>query len=74
MSDNTLLNRHTELRDHLAGGYDAQLEERDGIKVCRLLDDHGSHDVAVVGERMAVQSAEARGGSPSARARCSSGS
>ncbi|MFJ1595496.1 TIGR02680 family protein [Streptomyces sp. NPDC088261] len=61
VSDSTLLNRHTELRDQLAGGYDAQLEERDGIKVCRLLDDHGSHDVAVVGERIAVQSAEARG-------------
>ncbi|MFF3787612.1 TIGR02680 family protein [Streptomyces sp. NPDC001933] len=61
VSDDTLLKRHTALRDQLAGGYDAQLEERDGIKVCRLLDDHGSHDVAVVGERIAVQSAEARG-------------
>lgn len=61
VSDSTLLNRHTVLRDQLAGGYDAQLEERDGIKVCRLVDDHGSHDVAVVGERIAVQSAEARG-------------
>ncbi|MET9655645.1 TIGR02680 family protein [Streptomyces sp. NPDC006510] len=61
VSDSTLLNRHTELRDQLAGGYDAQLEERDGIKVCRLLDDHGSHDVAVVGERIAVRTAEDRG-------------
>ncbi|MFJ1678183.1 TIGR02679 family protein [Streptomyces sp. NPDC088251] len=61
VSDDTLLKRHTALRDQLAGGYDAQLEERDGIKVCRLLDDHGSHDVAVVGERIATQSAEARG-------------
>ncbi|MFD8967883.1 TIGR02680 family protein [Streptomyces sp. NPDC059568] len=61
VSDSTLLNRHTELRDQLAGGYDAQLEERDGIKVCRLVDDHGSHDVAAVGERIALQSAEARG-------------
>ncbi|GGZ85994.1 TIGR02680 family protein [Streptomyces echinoruber] len=61
VSDSTLLNRHTDLRDQLAGGYDAQLEERDGIKVCRLIDDHGSHDVAVVGERVAVQAAEARG-------------
>ncbi|MER7816232.1 TIGR02680 family protein [Streptomyces sp. NPDC096153] len=61
VSDSTLLNRHTELRDRLAGGFDAQLEERDGIKVCRLVDDHGSHDVAVVGERIAVQAAEARG-------------
>jgi uncharacterized protein (TIGR02680 family) len=61
VSDGTLLKRHTALRDQLAGGYDAQLDERDGIKVCRLLDDHGSHDVAVVGERIAVESAEARG-------------
>ncbi|MFD9789120.1 TIGR02680 family protein [[Kitasatospora] papulosa] len=61
VSDSALLNRHTELRDQLAGGYDAQLEEHDGIKVCRLLDDHGSHDVAVVGERIAVQTAEDRG-------------
>ncbi|MFJ3440627.1 TIGR02680 family protein [Streptomyces sp. NPDC086081] len=61
VSDSTLLNRHTELHDQLAGGFDAQLEERDGIKVCRLLDDHGSHDVAAVGERIANQAAEARG-------------
>ncbi|MFI0219880.1 TIGR02680 family protein [Streptomyces lydicus] len=61
VSDSTLLNRHTELRDQLAGGFDAQLEERNGIKVCRLIDDHGSHDVAAVGERIAVQAAEARG-------------
>ncbi|MFF4398397.1 hypothetical protein [Streptomyces sp. NPDC001480] len=60
VSDSTLLNRHTDLRDQLAGGYDAQLEERAGIKVCRLIDDHGSHDVAAVGERIAVQAAEAR--------------
>ncbi|MEI5097834.1 hypothetical protein RB200_03170 [Streptomyces sp. PmtG] len=61
VSDSALLNRHTDLRDQLAGGYDAQLEERDGIKVCRLVDDHGSHDVAAVGERIAAQAAEARG-------------
>lgn len=61
VSDSTLLNRHTELRDKLAGGFDAQLEELGGIKVCRLIDDHGSHDVAVVGERIAEQAAAARG-------------
>ncbi|MFQ6146579.1 TIGR02680 family protein [Streptomyces seoulensis] len=61
VSDGLLLKRHTTLRDQLAGGYDAQLDEHDGIKVCRLLDDHGSHDVAVVGERIAVEAAEARG-------------
>ncbi|MFF3359121.1 TIGR02680 family protein [Streptomyces sp. NPDC002917] len=61
VSDSTLLNRHTELRDQLAGGYDAQLEERDGIKICRLLDDHGPHDIALIGKRIADQAAEARG-------------
>ncbi|MPY46625.1 TIGR02680 family protein, partial [Streptomyces phyllanthi] len=60
ISDTTLLNRHTELRDQLSGGYDATLEEHDGIKVCRLVDDHGPHDIAAVGERIAAQAAEAR--------------
>ncbi|MFE5768462.1 TIGR02680 family protein [Streptomyces sp. NPDC056485] len=61
VSDSTLLNGHTALRDQLAGGYDAQLEELAGIKICRLVDDHGPHDVAVVGERIADRAAEARG-------------
>ncbi|MFF4836243.1 TIGR02680 family protein [Streptomyces sp. NPDC001315] len=60
ISDTTLLNRHTELRDQLSGGYDATLEEHDGIKVCRLVDDHGPHDIAAVGERIAAQAAAAR--------------
>lgn len=61
VSDSTLMNRYTTLRDALAGGFDAQLLEKDGIKFCRLLDDHGSHDVAVVGLRIGEQAAEARG-------------
>ncbi|WUH92611.1 TIGR02680 family protein [Streptomyces sp. NBC_00433] len=61
VSDSTLMNRYTTLRDALAGGFDAQLLEMAGIKVCRLLDDHGSHDVAVVGLRIGAQAAEARG-------------
>ncbi|MEV0929249.1 TIGR02680 family protein [Streptomyces phaeochromogenes] len=60
ISDTALLNRHTDLRDQLSGGYDATLEEHDGIKVCRLVDDHGPHDIAAVGERIAAQAAEAR--------------
>lgn len=60
LSDTTLLNRHTELRDQLSGGYDATIEEQDGIKLCRLIDDHGPHDIATVGERIAAQAAEAR--------------
>ncbi|MFE0457853.1 TIGR02680 family protein [Kitasatospora sp. NPDC058965] len=60
VSDTTLLNRFNELRDQLAGGYDAGLEEPDGIKVCRLVDDTGSHDVALVGDRIATQAADAR--------------
>lgn len=61
VSDTTLVNRYTELRDQLAGGYDAQLQESDGVKVCHLVDDHGPHDVAAIGERIAAQAAEARG-------------
>ncbi|MBD9703206.1 TIGR02680 family protein [Streptomyces sp. ID01-12c] len=60
VSDTTLLNRHTDLRDQLSGGYDATIEEHDGIKLCRLVDDHGPHDVALVGARIAAQAAEAR--------------
>ncbi|GGS95023.1 TIGR02680 family protein [Streptomyces chromofuscus] len=60
LSDTALLNRHTELRDQLSGGYDATIEEHDGIKMCRLVDDHGPHDIAAVGERIASQAAEAR--------------
>ncbi|WP_149826419.1 TIGR02680 family protein [Streptomyces tailanensis] len=60
ISDTTLLNRHTELRDQLSGGYDATIEEHDGIKLCRLVDDHGPHDIAQVGMRIAAQAAEAR--------------
>ncbi|MGW7041780.1 TIGR02680 family protein [Streptomyces avermitilis] len=60
ISDTTLLNRHTDLRDQLSGGYDATIEEHDGIKLCRLVDDHGPHDIAVVGERIAAEAAEAR--------------
>ncbi|WP_030563968.1 TIGR02680 family protein [Streptomyces aureocirculatus] len=59
-SDTALLNRHNELRDQLSGGYDALLEEHDGTKICRLVDDHGPHDIAVVGERIAAQAADAR--------------
>lgn len=60
VSDTTLLNRSNDLRDQLSGGYDALLEEHDGIKVCRLVDDHGSHDIAQVGVRIAAQAADAR--------------
>jgi uncharacterized protein (TIGR02680 family) len=60
VSDTALLNRFNELRDQLAGGYDATLEEPDGIKVCRLVDDTGPHDVALVGERIARQADDAR--------------
>ncbi|MEU4587934.1 TIGR02680 family protein [Kitasatospora aureofaciens] len=60
VSDTALLNRFNELRDQLAGGYDATLEEPDGIKVCRLVDDTGPHDVALVGERIARQAEDAR--------------
>lgn len=60
ISDTTLLNRHTELRDQLSGGYDATIEENDGVKLCRLVDDQGPRDIAEVGERIAAEAADAR--------------
>ncbi|WP_030868188.1 TIGR02680 family protein [Streptomyces sp. NRRL S-37] len=60
VSDTTLLNRHTDLRDQLSGGYDATIEESDGVKLCRLVDDQGPRDIAEVGERIAAEAAEAR--------------
>ncbi|MEU1002310.1 hypothetical protein [Streptomyces tibetensis] len=39
---------------------DATIEEHDGIKLCRLVDAHGPRDIAVVGERIEAEAAEAR--------------
>jgi uncharacterized protein (TIGR02680 family) len=47
-----IIKRGEELRDGLAGGYDAEGDEADGIKRYLLRDDTGRHDVAVVGERI----------------------
>ncbi|HEY8981433.1 MAG TPA: TIGR02680 family protein [Streptomyces sp.] len=61
VSDNTFHKQYTVLRDQLSGGYDATIEEHDGVKLCRLVDDHGPHDVAGVGLRIAAEAAAARG-------------
>src|SRR4029077_2169896 len=45
----------------LAGGYDAESEEVDGIKRFELRDDSGAHDVAVVGARIRAAAEAARG-------------
>jgi uncharacterized protein (TIGR02680 family) len=60
VSDSLILRRGEELRDGLAGGYDAGVEEVDGIKRFSLHDDTGAHDAAVVGERIRATAAEAR--------------
>jgi hypothetical protein len=52
VSASLIIRRSEELRDGLAGGYDAEGEEDDGIKRYVLRDDTGTHDVAVVGERI----------------------
>jgi uncharacterized protein (TIGR02680 family) len=62
ITDTALVNRYTVLRDRLAGGYDAELrEDADGIKLCRLIDDHGPQDVSRVAQLIAERAAEARG-------------
>ncbi|MFI6978172.1 TIGR02680 family protein [Embleya sp. NPDC050154] len=60
VSDTTLLNRYTELRAGLRGGYDAALTETDGVKLCHIADDHGRHDVALIALRLAGQAQDAR--------------
>jgi uncharacterized protein (TIGR02680 family) len=60
VSDSLILRRGEDLRDGLAGGYDAGVEEVDGIKRFSLHDDTGAHDAAVVGRRIRAALAEAR--------------
>ncbi len=60
VSDRQIYSRGQELRDGLAGGYDADSDEIDGIKRFELRDDTGAHDVAVVGARIRAAAEEAR--------------
>jgi uncharacterized protein (TIGR02680 family) len=60
VSSSLIIRRGEELRDGLAGGYDAEGEEDDGIKRYVLRDDTGAHDIAVVGERIRSAAEEAR--------------
>lgn len=61
ISSSLIIRRGEELRDGLAGGYDAEGDEHDGIKRYSLRDDTGVHDVAVVGERISSAAEAARG-------------
>jgi uncharacterized protein (TIGR02680 family) len=60
VSASLIIRRGEELRDGLAGGYDAEGDEDDGIKRYVLRDDTGAHDVAVVGERIRAAAEAAR--------------
>jgi uncharacterized protein (TIGR02680 family) len=60
IGDSAILRRGEELRDGLAGGFDAAVDEVDGIKRFELHDDIGAHDVAVVGQRIRTAAADAR--------------
>jgi uncharacterized protein (TIGR02680 family) len=60
VSASLIIRRGEELRDGLAGGYDAEGDEDDGIKRYALRDDTGAHDVAVVGERIRAAAEAAR--------------
>jgi uncharacterized protein (TIGR02680 family) len=60
VSASLIIRRGEELRDGLAGGYDAEGDEVDGIKRYVLRDDTGAHDVAVVGMRIRFAAEEAR--------------
>ena len=60
VSGSLIIKRGEELRDGLAGGYDAEGAEDDSIKRYALRDDTGVHDVAVVGERIRSAAEAAR--------------
>jgi len=60
VSASLIIRRGEELRDGLAGGYDAEGDEVEGIKRYALRDDTGAHDVAVVGARIRAAAEEAR--------------
>jgi len=60
VSSSLIIKRGEELRDGLAGGYDAEGDEDDGIKRYVLRDDTGAHDIAVVGERIRSAAEAAR--------------
>jgi uncharacterized protein (TIGR02680 family) len=60
VSASLIIRRGEELRDSLAGGYDAEGDEVEGIKRYALRDDTGAHDVAVVGARIRAAAEEAR--------------
>ncbi|HEY3687518.1 MAG TPA: TIGR02680 family protein [Streptosporangiaceae bacterium] len=55
-----IINRGQELRDGLAGGYDAARTQVEGVHRYELHDDSGAHDVAVVGRRIAEAAEQAR--------------
>jgi hypothetical protein len=60
VSGSLIIKRGEELRDGLAGGYDAEGDEVDGVKRYALHDDTGAHDVAVVGARIRAAAEDAR--------------
>jgi uncharacterized protein (TIGR02680 family) len=60
VSASLIIRRGEELRDGLAGGYDAEGDEVHGVKRYALRDDTGAHDVAVVGARIGAAAQEAR--------------
>jgi len=55
-----VLNRYEQLRTGLAGGYDASVDEVDGIKVFELHDDSGAQPVATVAARLRDAATAAR--------------
>jgi uncharacterized protein (TIGR02680 family) len=60
VSPSAIIRRSEELRDGLAGGYDAEGTEEDGIKRYVLRDDTGPHDIAVVGASISSAAEAAR--------------
>lgn len=60
VSDGTVLSRYDRLSDALAGGFDAEIDEIDGVKVVHVTDDSGRQALAVVAARVAADADAAK--------------
>jgi uncharacterized protein (TIGR02680 family) len=60
VSDQIVLNRHKDLEEGLAGGYDVTIGEEEGVKFFHVADDTGRQPLPTVAARVAAEAAAAK--------------
>jgi uncharacterized protein (TIGR02680 family) len=60
VSDQIVLNRHKDLEEGLAGGYDVTISEEQGVKYFHVADDTGRQPLPTVAARVAAEAAAAK--------------